>query len=189
MTEPANSPAKRRVWRAVPLHQWFWLALAATLVVMAVMNVIGVPLVTEAAPFGIVSFEFAGNADQTGRILASWDETARLYAAFSLGLDYLFMVVYGLALGLGTASGVKSLAVRGWPPGERAHWLSWFFPLAIFFDAGENALLFRQMVQGPGEMLAWGAAVLAAIKFGLIFLGLVFGFYALVVSLLVRQRE
>lgn len=169
------------------LKHGFWISLAATLVIMLVMNFIGAPLVTAAAPFGIVSFELAWNASRAAEILASWDATARLYAAFSLGLDYLFMAVYSLALALGTLLAADSLAARRWPPGGRARWLAVLFAASAIFDAGENAFLFWQLVAGPADAAAWAAALLAVIKFGLIFLGLVFGFYGLTVSLLVRR--
>lgn len=164
----------------------FWLVLVVTVLLMAVMNWIGAPLVTEAAPLGIVSYELAGSADRAGQILESWDETAQQYAAFSLGLDYLFMLVYGLALWLGIALAAASLGARNWPPGSRGRLLVWLAPLAILCDAGENILLLLQLVNDPADPLAWWAALLAAVKFGLIFLGMVFGFYGLVVSLMVR---
>ncbi len=40
------------------------------------------------------------NLPAAARILSSWDVGARLHAAFSLGLDYLFMLVYSCTLAL-----------------------------------------------------------------------------------------
>ncbi|MDP3938069.1 MAG: hypothetical protein Q8R92_08020, partial [Deltaproteobacteria bacterium] len=45
-----------------------------TLVLIAVMSAFDLPLRTEAAPQGIVSFELAGSAARAGEILASWDQ-------------------------------------------------------------------------------------------------------------------
>jgi hypothetical protein len=67
----------------------------------AVFRVLDVPLRTDAAPDGIVSFELAGTIGRAGEILASWGtlselgglsifQPARTDLAFSLGLDYLF---------------------------------------------------------------------------------------------------
>lgn len=168
------------------LRTWFWIALVSTLLLMAIMNVVGAPLATEAAPWGIVSFELAGSAEQAGRMIASWDATAQLQAAFSLGLDYLFMLVYGLTLWLGITLAAGSLEARGWPPRHKGWLLVWLAPLAIVCDAGENIFLILQLLNGPGDNLAWWAALLAIIKFAAIFMGLVFGFYGLVVALLVR---
>jgi hypothetical protein len=61
-------------------------------------------LVTSQAPGGIISFELAKTPAKSTSIMNSWDSTQKLIAAFSLGLDYLFIlslndfdrVVFGL---------------------------------------------------------------------------------------------
>ncbi|MCL4529010.1 MAG: hypothetical protein M1282_06325, partial [Chloroflexi bacterium] len=58
-----------------------------TLGLFAVFRVLDQPL----APNGIVSFELAGTLERVTTILSSWSTQAKLYAAFGLGLDYLFM--------------------------------------------------------------------------------------------------
>ena len=101
--------------------------LALTLVLMFVLLRIDVPLQTTAAPKGIVSYELAGSVDGAQRILDSWNPTARLYAAFSLGLDYLYMPAYAIVIGLACAwtaelwSNAAALRLRsaaGWPWSE-----------------------------------------------------------------------
>lgn len=47
-----------------------------TLLLMVVMNVIGAPLITAAAPAGIVSYELAGSVEKTIDIINSWDQNA-----------------------------------------------------------------------------------------------------------------
>jgi len=66
----------------------------------AVMNIIGSPLTTEVASAGILSYEFAWNIETAQAILASWDAHDRLVAAFSLGLDFLYPVLYAAAISL-----------------------------------------------------------------------------------------
>lgn len=160
------SPASRK-----PLFLSF---LALTLILFAVFRVLNAPLITPAAPGGIVTFELAGDINPAARILASWDDTAQLVAAFGLGLDYLFMPAYALALSLGI------LLAASRHPGAFAKlggWLGWGALAAAFFDAVENFALWR---------LLWGdfqtvwpplAAFCAAVKFALLLLGLA---YALV---------
>ena len=151
----------------------FFALLAGTLVLFAVFRVLNAPLITHAAPGGIVTFELAGNVKRTAEILLSWDERADLFAAFGLGLDYLFMPFYALALGLGTllaagrhAGWLKSLgAVAGW--GVLA---------AAFFDAVENFALWQILLGALAQPWPELAALCAKVKFGLLFLGL---FYAL----------
>ena len=100
-----RAPAAGAAWK-LPL---FWPVLVLALLVMAVFRVIDVPLQTAAALQGIVSYELAGTVEAAQAMLDSWDGWARLYAVFGLGLDYLFMPSYALAIGLACA-----WAARGW---------------------------------------------------------------------------
>jgi hypothetical protein len=177
----------------------FFTFLALTVVLFAVFRVLDEPLRTAAAPNGIVSFEFAGLPDQAEVIVSSWNETTPLgfpqilggysetspvvYAAFGLGLDYLFMPVYSLALSLGTllaagrhAGWLKSLgAVAGWGA----------FGAAIF-DAVENYALWRVLSGDIISPYPEIAAVCAVVKFFLISWGLL---YAIVGWIIPKQSH
>ncbi|MBN1450953.1 MAG: hypothetical protein JW963_08065 [Anaerolineales bacterium] len=171
----------------------FWAFLAGTLVLFAVFRVLDAPLRTPAAPNGIVSFELAGTPSQAQAIIDSWQEMAVLandvagepvpgmanraysFAVFGLGIDYLFMPVYATALALGI------LLAAGRHKGRFASlgaWLGWGAYAAALFDAVENYALVRMLlmneVRSPYPEVA---AFSATIKFGLLFLGLI---YALV---------
>lgn len=71
-----------------------WLALVLTIGCAVTLRMIDEPLCTAEAPWGIVSLELAWSSAGAGRILDSWDDNARLHAAFSLGFDYLFLCAY-----------------------------------------------------------------------------------------------
>lgn len=153
----------------------FWTALAGTLALFLVFRVLNAPLVTPAAPGGIVTFELAGLPPASQAILDSWDARARIYAAFGLGLDYLFMLCYALALALGTllasgrhAGGLATLgALAGW--GSLA---------AALFDAVENYALWRLLLDGVSGPWSGLGAVCAATKFALLALGLLYALSA-----------
>ena len=163
----------------------FFAFLAGTLILFAVFQVLDTPLQTPAAPNGIVSFELAGTPEKAFQILVSWEPASdeapiavpkgKLYAAFGLGLDYLFMPVYATALALGIllAAGRHG----GWFATLGA-WLGWGAYAAAIFDAVENYALARMLlvneIRSPYPQMA---AYSASIKFGLLLLGL---FYALV---------
>jgi hypothetical protein len=97
------------------------------------------------------------------------------FAAFGLGIDYLFMPAYAFALAFGIllAAGrhsgwLKSLgAVAGY--GAFA---------AALFDAMENFALFRVLLGWAQSPYPTIAATCAMIKFGLLILGLVYAFTA-----------
>ena len=171
----------------VPLRKPLFLTfLFLTILLFAVFWVLDQPLRTDAAPNGIVSFELAGTPLTAREITDSWKQLSRLlsatgqpnpdivnvayvFAAFGLGLDYLFMPVYALALSFATLLAAQKhtgrirmlLALAGY--GAFA---------AALFDAVENYALFQ-------ILLGWGdsgypeiAAFCATMKFGLLALGI-----------------
>jgi hypothetical protein len=165
----------------------FWFFLAAALAIMLVMGYVGEPLITPQAPAGIVSFELAGAPEQAQAILDSWDERAKLYAAFGLGLDYLYMPAYSTAVGLGCLLAAAALLGAGWPLARAGVPLAWGMWLAALFDGVENLGLAFMLLTGETAN-AWPAIarLSALLKFGLLFLGLFFAFYGLSAGLLRR---
>jgi len=149
----------------------FFALLLWTLGLFAVFQVLNAPLTTTAAPEGIVSFELAGSPSKSAAILASWDESARLFAAFGLGLDYLFMPSYALTLSLGTllAAGRR----RGWLNALGAL-AGWGALAAALFDAVENFALWKILLGALTSPWPELTAVCAQAKFGLLLLGLLY---------------
>jgi hypothetical protein len=165
----------------------FWGLLVVTLVVMILLNIVGQLLITSAAPYGIVSFELAGDVSEAGKILDSWDQDARLHAAFSLGFDYVWMLFYSTTIGLACLWAGEVLRERRWPLGKLGVPLAWGQWLAAFFDAIENialALILFGSLSVPWPQIARWCAIF---KFGLIFVGMVYAFLGLVAYLSQRQ--
>ncbi len=149
-----------------PLFYFFF---ACTLVIFGIFRPLNVPLQTSAVPNGIVSFELARTLDSSQAMRRSWDENARLIAAFGLGFDYLFMPVYALALSLGLL-----LAGNG-----KANWyrsiaalLGWGAFAAALFDAVENYSLWQALAGNMNPSFPQIAAFCAMIKFILLITGL-----------------
>jgi hypothetical protein len=69
-------------------------------------------LTTAAAPRGIVSLELAGDLEQGNRILTAWSTEGKVYAALSLGLDYLFLIVYAAFISLACVLIARNLVSR-----------------------------------------------------------------------------
>jgi hypothetical protein len=152
-------------------------ALVWTAMLMIVLQLLDMPLKTDEAPLGIVSFQFAGSETQSTRILLSWDSEARLSAAFGLGLDYLFMPSYAFALALAI------LMRHHKRDGRLAFQINaaagWGMVFAAAFDGMENYALWLQLTDGASGALAGMAALFAALKFGLIVFGLLVAFKVL----------
>jgi hypothetical protein len=112
---------------AVPTHKrgrLFWLFFGLTLIVMVALTILGAPLQTAAAPTGIVSYELAGDAPTAQAMLDSWDEVAKIYAGFNLGLDYLFLLLYSTTIAMAILWLADSLKLQGWAL-SLAVWLAW----------------------------------------------------------------
>ena len=167
--------------------QMFLTFLIPTLILFAVFRVLDQPLRTDTAPNGIVSFELAGDPATAGAILDSWKQLSLLlssvagrpnpdivnvpyvFAAFGLGIDYLFMPLYAFALAFGTliatqkhAGVIKSLGALAGYGG---------FASALF-DAVENYALFQTLLGWYQSGYPAIAAFCASVKFGLLVLGL-----------------
>lgn len=145
-----------------------------TLAVMASLQVLGGPLKTESAPAGIVSFEFAGEISKAQSMVESWGEGGQVHAGLNLGLDYLFIVSYASAIGLGcvlvSRGALKRVPWLGWL-GITLSWGQW---LAALLDAVENYALVQVLLGSASEWWPVVAQWCAAPKFLLVGLGLVY---------------
>jgi hypothetical protein len=149
----------------------FWIFLGLTVALLFLFQPLNQPLMTPAAPSGIISLQLAWTPDNARAMLASWDTDVQLYAAFGLGFDYLFMPAYALALSLG------ALLAAGRHPGwfsRLGAWVGYGALLAACFDALENLLQFQQLFHGRVD-LALIVGLSATLKFSLIILGLLYG--------------
>ncbi|HDD24707.1 MAG TPA: hypothetical protein ENF52_04660 [Chloroflexi bacterium] len=154
----------------------------ATVLVLFVMNSVGAPLNTDAAPQGIVSYELAGDVPTVQAILESWDGEARVRAGFSLGIDFLFLVLYSTTI----AWALVWVSTR--LPGRWASvgvWLAWGQWLAAALDSIENAALWRLLVGTVTAPWPQVARWCALVKFALVIVGLL---YVVVGGLLSRHR-
>lgn len=142
----------------------FLLLLGLTAVLFGVFRLLDAPLHSDAAPNGIVSFELAGSARQAEAILDSWKRPSvllgdvppagihdtpnipYLFAAFSLGLDYLFMPAYAVTLSLGILLAAER---HGGILRKAGGWMGWAAIAAAGLDAAENHALLQMMAGGP----------------------------------------
>ena len=158
--------------------------IAASLALMVSLRIIDKPLQTDAAPAGIISYELAGDESASLAILESWDQPAKYHAAFSLGLDFLFLITYSSAISLAciwaTNLSTSSLAGLG-------VYLAWGQWIAAIFDGLENTALFIILIQAPESPWPQIARTAAIIKFALIILGLLYVLARIVERYVVRR--
>jgi hypothetical protein len=144
---------------------------ALTLLLFVIFGFLDQPLRNELAPQGIVSFELAGRAAVP--IANSWDGFARIYAAFGLGLDYLFIPLWVGSISLGCVLASGRLAGRGAWLVRLGLFLAWAQLLGGLLDMVENAALFQVLLGGKAH---WGviAQWCASLKFVILTLGLLY---------------
>ncbi len=140
-----------------------------TIVIMISMQSIDSHLVTSAAPNGIVSFEFAGNLENSQMILASWSGSAMFYAGLSMGLDFLFLIAYSITLTLGCLLLGKKLGTRWQAIGN---WVAGGIVAAAGLDLVENLALVNLLTGSSKLIFPPLAAWCAGLKFGLVAIGL-----------------
>jgi hypothetical protein len=128
----------------------------------------------------------AGSIECAQKILDSWDANAQLRAAFGLGLDYLFMVVYASTIAFGCGIASNRLRQKGWPLAKWGNLLAWGVILAALLDVVENialtVMIFGSVISPFPEISRWCAIP----KFILIFIGIVYVIYGGVIALVER---
>jgi hypothetical protein len=174
------------MWHPVVLLPFsiFWPFLVVTLLVMALFQFLDRPLRTPASPWGVVSFELAGSVDKARSIINSWDDHARLSAAFGLGLDYLFMVLYATTIAIACLWSGNVYGSLGWPLANLGDLIAWGVWFAALLDGIENYSLWRLLsgpISDPWPKIAWWCA---SIKFILITIGMIYGIAGGIVYLL-----
>lgn len=167
----------------------FFTFLFLTLSLFAVFRVLDQPLQTPAAPNGIVSFELARSPLQAQAITDEWKRSSLslsavagqadpnivnvpyMFAAFGLGIDYLFMPVYAFALAFGTLLAANRHG--GWfkSLGAAAGYGAF---AAVLFDAVENYALFQILLNRVYSPYPEIAYYCASLKFALLIFGLLY---------------
>ena len=177
-------------WLSEKQQSAFFVALALmTVALTVILNVQGQPLRTEAAPLGIVSFELAGSQAEAQRIFASWGAPGRTVAGVNLGADFLYLVVYPLAIGLGCVLIAQRLALRYSRLAGLGIALAWLLLLAGALDAVENVALIRVLLGAQQAFLPALARWCALVKFLLVGLGLAYVAGGSIPLLLARSRR
>ncbi len=145
-----------------------------TAIVFLAMRSVSEPLITSEAPGGIISFELAKSLEQSQAMLASWDTNTKINAGLSLGIDFLFLFVYGIFFAVACFSVAKKFK-------DRTHWfytlgvyLAWLQLVAALFDAIENAALIKLLLGSLNSVYSSIAYYFASIKFVIIAIGIIY---------------
>jgi hypothetical protein len=162
-----------------------------SLLAMVSLQVTGAHLITDVSPSGILSFEFAGELSAAQNMVNSWGQTGRVYAGLNLGLDYLFLLVYAFAIGLGCVLVARRLSPRTTFFANLGLLIAWNQLAAAFLDGVENYALIRVLF--GTEMAVWPVVArwCAIPKFLIVGAGLIYVIVGtiLVVVMKIKQHE
>lgn len=177
-------------WVVTSQQKWVF-AFSSLLAVglMVSLTILGRPLQTEFAPVGIVSFEFAGTMAQVHAILDSWEATAKVYAGLNLGLDYLFLLAYGSAIGLGCGLLGQRWAAKNRFWATLGTFLAWGMLVAALLDGVENAALIYLLLGGVSAGVPAIAQGCATVKFLLIIVSLLYLISAGTLNLVANLKQ
>jgi hypothetical protein len=167
----------------------FFFILSALVIVS--LQVTGVHLVTKGSPSGILSFEFAGELSAAQNMVNSWGQTGRVYAGLNLGLDYLFLLVYACAIGLGCVLVARRFSPRTAFLANLGILIAWAQVGAAMLDGVENYALIRVLF--GTDLAVWPVVArwCAIPKFSIVGAGLLYVIIGtiVVVVLKVKQRN
>lgn len=149
--------AGRRGWRVPATVRG---PLAVTLLLLIAINLLGLPLRTDAAPFGIVSLQFAADAADAAAILTSWDAVPGGRLLWAHALDVLLPFAYAVTLARATSAVVAGTGlVRGGRTVTAAA------VVAAVADQLENAAMSVTLLVGPRAAPVALTAASATVKF------------------------
>ncbi len=149
-------------------------SLISTIGLSFVLQALDQSLRTPAAPTGILSFEFAGSLLLAGNMLASWGPEARVDAALSLGIDYVYLFSYPLCLSLACARVASGVSIRFPSLAAVGVYLAWLMFVAGALDAVENLALIQLLRGSDWEAWPRVAMMCAFPKFALVATGLIY---------------
>jgi len=147
-----------------------------TIAITIIFKILDLSLVTpgEDIPDGMVAFELTNNIHVTRIMAEMWGEKGRIVAAFSLGLDYLYLIVYALFLGIIAFEIGKKLTGRSTLLAKPGYWLSWLMIVAALFDGIENFALIRILTGCQYSVWATIAYYFATMKFTIVVITIIY---------------
>ena len=152
--------------------RFFWLLFALTMLVVIAMQITGQALKTVAAPGGIVSLELIGSLEGSRSIIHSWQGEAMTWAGINMGMDFLFLTLYGITISLGCLLTADNFRNHFQFLKRIGQWLAIGVLVAAFLDIIENVSLIALLVGNNHALLPAVARYCAIPKFTLVAISL-----------------
>ena len=150
----------------------FFLAIATASILFSMLN-IDYYLINDVCKNGILSFELAKDIQVSEAILNSWDTQAKINAGISLGLDFLFLMIYPPLIAL-LIHKLNKILWTGKPVYIVGLILLFSQFFTAIFDAIENICLIQLLLGSTDKLWALAAYYFAFMKFTLISIALIY---------------
>jgi len=154
-----------------------------TVFIFSILNLINIHLITDTAPSGIISFEFAKDIDKSISIISSWNLDAKINAGLSLGIDFLFLIVYSIFFSTACYLIAQIYIKRITFLYKFGLVIAQLQFIAGLFDAIENVALIKLLLGSQNELYSPIAYYFASIKFAIIAIGIIYVIIGLITSL------
>ncbi|WKD85321.1 hypothetical protein KCTC32516_00661 [Polaribacter huanghezhanensis] len=138
-----------------------------------VLKYFNVYLDTASAPYGIFSFEMAGNLDKSMEIINSWSPLSKTFAGLSLGYDFFFLLIYTLFISL-LIHKVNERLWIGKPFYKIGKLLIWGMFFSAICDVAENVSLIKLLIGSYKQYWSSIAFTSAIVKFTMIGISLLY---------------
>ncbi len=166
----------------------FMVSLALMLFTTLGLQLLNIHLNTDVAPFGIVSFELAGNLSLSQKIIESWGTTGQIYAGLNLGLDYLFIITYISVIGLACVLVARKVSQRIKSLSFLGILFAWGQIIVALLDSVENYALIKILLRFDGIFWPVLAKWCAIPKFLILAVSLLYLIIGTILSMVVRKR-
>lgn len=146
-------------------RRWGWLAAAGlTLLTMNLLRQQGAPLL-ESLPLGIVSLELPATPARADAMVAALGDRARAIAVRQVQLDFVFLLLYPLALAMAL---VRLAPLAAGRVGRICAALARRVWIAGLLDAIENLALLRMLAGATGSPWPQLSTACATVKFTIV---------------------
>lgn len=122
-------------------------------------------LQNEITPMGIISFEFVKTIEASNVALEAWGEIGRRAAGISLGLDFLYLIIYSTILFIFLQITSEKVSPINHKLAKAITYISYATPLTGIFDAIENIGLISLLLGSQNEIWPAIAYYFASAKF------------------------
>jgi len=138
------------------------------------MGAVDVYMQNEITPYGIISFEFINTIEASNAAIQAWGATGQIATAISVGLDFLYLVMYTSVGCIFLAITSEKVSAISPSFGKALLTAAYLFPIVGLLDVIENYSLIQLLLGSQDSIWPTTAYYSAMTKFSGLVVALVF---------------